>query len=119
MVDVEPGRERIRIKMPDGRDITLSVDESVFSAMGQALDKLVDIEVEEEFDGATPIQRVIRDLALVPPPEESPPPKSIEELEREQRIPKRPDYVALASGVWRTKEELDEFERYLRELRRA
>jgi hypothetical protein len=41
-------------------------------------------------------------------------------LEREQGLAGvRPDYVALASDVWRTKAELLEFQRHVRAIRRA
>ena len=48
------------------------------------------------------------------------PPKSIAELEREQGLAGvRPDYVALASAVWRTRAELREFQKHVRAIRRA
>lgn len=47
-----------------------------------------------------------------------PPPKSVEELAREQGVlGKHPDYVALATGVWPTKADLEAFEKHLREIR--
>jgi hypothetical protein len=47
-----------------------------------------------------------------------PPPKSVEELAREQGVlGKHPDYVALATGVWPTKADIVAFEKHLREIR--
>lgn len=99
MVDVEPGRERLRVKLPDGRDMTLDVDADLASKMSDALDRVVDIEVEEEIEAGTPARRVVHDLAIVPlRPVTDRPSISIEELEREQGLPaERPDYVALPS----------------------
>lgn len=121
MVDVEPGRERLRVKLPDGRDMTLEVDADLASKMSDALDRIVDIEVEEELEAGTPARRVVHDLAVVRPrPRTDRTPRSIEALEREQGLPaERPDYAALASAVWRTPEELAEFEEHLREIRHA
>jgi hypothetical protein len=46
--------------------------------------------------------------------------RPIAELVREQRIPsERPDYVALFSKVWHTPEEVTEFQRHIRAIRRA
>ncbi|MGB6836927.1 MAG: hypothetical protein WBF66_04395 [Dehalococcoidia bacterium] len=122
MVDVEPGRERLRVKLPDGRDITLDVQEELTARIAAALDQVVEVQVEEEVEGNIPISRVARDLAVLPTsgPGSDQPPKSISELEREQNMPsERPDYVALASIVWETEEEIAQFEQYVRELRRA
>jgi|CXWL01.1.fsa_nt_gi hypothetical protein len=47
------------------------------------------------------------------------PPKAIEQLARDQGLDgPPPDYVALASAVWRTKDELREFQRHLKAIRR-
>ena len=47
------------------------------------------------------------------------PPKSVEQLEREQGLVGIwPDYGEIASGIWRTKEELREFELMLKSIRR-
>ena len=48
------------------------------------------------------------------------PPKSVDELAREQGLADaRPDYRALATGVWETEEELSDFTAYLKQLRRS
>jgi hypothetical protein len=122
MVDVEPGRQRLRVKLPDGRDVTLEVDEELGGRIAAALDHAVELQVEEEIEGQTPTSRVARDVTVLPSSgsKSDKPTKSIAQLEREQNLPKeRPDYVALASAIWETGAEIAEFERYVRELRRV
>ena len=122
MVDIEPGRQRIRIKLPEGRDVTLEADDRLAAKIGSALDRVVEIEMEEEFEGDTIARRVARAMDVLPSsgPGSDLPPKSIEELEREQDMPpERPDYVSLASAVWKTEKELAEFEAHLQEIRRG
>ena len=122
MADVEPGRQRMRIKLPDGRDVTLEVDEQVAARIVPALDRVVEIEVDEDMEGDITARRVALGLEILPSSGAGSdvPPKSVEELEREQDLPeKRPDYVSLASAIWRTQEELVEFDDHLREMRRA
>jgi hypothetical protein len=82
----------------------------------------VELQVHEEIEGGIPTSRVARDVTILPSsgPKSDKPPKLIAELERQQNLPReRPDYVALASAVWKTGEEIAEFERYVRELRRV
>jgi len=122
MVDVEPGRQRLRIKLPDGRDVTLDVDDEVAAKLGPILDRIIEIEIDEEMEGDVTARRVARGVDILPSsgPGSDLPPKTVEDLEREQELPaKRPDYVALASAIWRTEKELTEFEEHLREIRHA
>lgn len=122
MADVEPGRQRLRIKLPDGRDLTLDVDEGLITQISAALDRVVELSVEEEFEGDVATNRVARGVEILPSsgPGSDRPPKSLEELEREQDLPKeRPDYQALVSAVWETEAEVAEFEEHLREMRPA
>jgi hypothetical protein len=122
MVDVEPGRQRLRVKLPDGRDLTLHADEELISQITAALDQVVEIEVKEELEGGVTTSRVAREVEILPSsgPGSDRPPQSIEELEREQNLPKEPpDYQALASAIWETEAEVAEFEEHLREMRPA
>jgi len=122
MVDVEPGRQRLRVKLPDGRDVTLEIQENLAASLAAALDRAVELQVEEEVEGDTPTSRIARDLTILPSsgPKSDQPPRTIQELEREQNLPRgHPDYVALASAVWETEAEVVEFERYVQEMRRA
>jgi hypothetical protein len=49
------------------------------------------------------------------------PPKTIEQLEREQGLSGKPfpDFIELAFRVWRTKQDVREFERHIRSIRRG
>jgi hypothetical protein len=122
MVDVEPGRQRLRIKLADGRDVTMEADDELVARMSSALDRVVEIEMEEELEGDSVARRVARGMDVLPSsdPGSDVPAKSIEELEREQDMPpERPDYVSLASAVWTTEKELAEFQAYLLEIRQG
>lgn len=122
MVDVEPGRQRLRIKLSDGRDATLDADEELISRIRDALDRIVEIEVEEELEGEIITSRTAQSVKVLPSsgPGSDQPPKSIEELEREQSLPKeRPDYAALASAIWRTEADIEKFEEHVRQIRQA
>lgn len=48
-----------------------------------------------------------------------PPPKSVEELAKEQGIDldAKVDWVALATAVWPTQEDVEDFEQHLRDIR--
>jgi hypothetical protein len=122
MVDVEPGRWRLRLKMPDGRDLTLDATEELAEILKRAVDQLVEIESIEELEGDSISSRTAVDLQVLPSsgPGSAKPPKSVEELAREQGMPAtRPDYVALASNVWTSDDELAEFAEYLHQIRRS
>lgn len=123
MVDVEPGKQRIRLKLPQGQDLTIDVDESSLAAgIKDALDRPVEIDVEEEVLGgvssrpvAKSIHVILSDVARTGIPS-----KSIVALMTEQNLPtETPNYQDLASEVWSTEAELNEFESYLRSNRRA
>ena len=122
MVDVEPGRQRIRIKLPDGRDATLDADEELTSRIRNALDQIVEIVVEEELEGEVTISRIAQGVEVLPSSGQGSdqPPTSFEDLERAQSLPKkRPDYVALASAIWETEAELESFQEHVRQIRQA
>ena len=45
--------------------------------------------------------------------------RTIAQLRRDQGIPKElPDYFELASQIWRTKEEVADFDRFMKTIRR-
>jgi hypothetical protein len=122
MADVEPGRQRLRVKLPDGRDVTLEANEELKGRILAAIDRVVEIEVEEQLEGDVTTNRSLRGIEVLPSAGSGSdqPPQSIEELEREQNMPKeRPDYQALASAIWETEEQVAEFEEHLREMRPA
>ena len=122
MVDVEPGRWRMRLKLPDGRDLTLeAASELATNSLKQAVDRVVEIEGVEELEGDQITARTIASLSLLPSsgPGSSRPPKSVDELAREQGLAdSRPDYPELATAVlgdgW---EQRSDFDEYLRQIR--
>jgi hypothetical protein len=120
MVDVEPGKQRVRLKLTEGRDLTVDFDENrPADEIAAALDRPIEIEVEEEVSGDVPARRIARSLTLLPlASADVAPPKSLAELMAEQHMPEeRPDYTVLASKVWSTEEEFREFEEHLKEIR--
>ncbi|MEX2236958.1 MAG: hypothetical protein WEB00_05410 [Dehalococcoidia bacterium] len=120
MVDVEPGRPRLRVKLPDGRNLTLSVSDEVLDQLPTALDHAVAIEAIDELEGSSVARTTATNITRLPSAGEAivRPPKSIEELAREQQLPaEHPDYVALASAIWTTESELSEFAEYLADSR--
>jgi len=120
MVDVEPGRERLRMKLTDGRDLTLDVEEGISpESVKSALDHAVEVSIEEELGGPTAARPTMTELNVLPPAGRVPQ-RTIVELMVEQGLPaNRPDYQALATAVWSTDEELAEFDEYLREMRQS
>ena len=122
MVDVEPGRWRIRVKLPDGRDLTLDASPELAGVMKQAVDRVVEIDSVEELVGDVVSSRTAVNLQLLPSagPGSARPPKSIEELAAEQGMPaERPDYEALATAVWESEEDLTDFESHLAQIRQT
>lgn len=120
MADVEPGRQRLRVKMPDGRDITVEVEEKLLTRIPEVLDRAVTMEVREESEDEVVTGRVAERLTLLPSSGLGidKPPKTVHELAKEQGMPKdRPDYVALASRIWETTDDVSNFDQHLREIR--
>lgn len=120
MVDVELGRQRVRVKLPDGRDLTVDVTQEALYKVREALDRPVEVDIEEETEGEIPVRRTVFDLTILPSsgPGRDQPPRSIQDLQQEQQLPSEtPDYIALASAIWRTDSELAEFLEHLGEIR--
>lgn len=122
MVDVEPGRQRLRLKMPDGRDVTLEVDEELLQSIPGALDHVVELQVAEQLEGGVVTERTVRGLAVLPStaPGSDQPPKSTEQLAKEQGLPpERPDYVSIASDVWENEDDIVNFDEHVASMRKA
>jgi len=120
MVDVEPGRSRIRLKQPDGHDVTLETDSALADVLKRAVDSAVELEALEELAGDQVTSRRAINLSLLPSAGagSDKPPKTVAELAEEQGlVGLHPDYRSLASEVWDTREHLAEFEEYLRQTR--
>ena len=100
----------------------MDADGELTSRIRKALDPIVEIVVEEEREGDVTIRRIAQSVEVLPSsgPGSDQPPKSIEELEREQNLPKeRPDYAALASAIWETEADIESFEEHVRQIRQA
>jgi hypothetical protein len=122
MVDVEPGRWRIRLKLPDGRDLTLDADGDIASQLKGAVDKAVEIEAIEELEGDQVAARTAVALHLLPTSGQGSdkPPKPIHELAQEQGLADiRPEYERLATLIWQTEADVEEFQRYLQQIRQV
>ena len=122
MVDVEPGRQRLRLKMPDDRDATLDVDEGLLVEIPEALDRVVELEVAEQLEDGAVTGRTVSGLAVLPSsaPGSDEPPKTVVELAKEQGIPpERPDYVSIASSVWEDEDEIASFDQYIASMRKV
>lgn len=115
MVDVELGRQRLRVKLPSGRDSTMDLDPDLRSEATSLLDQPVKAIVKETVRDGSTVRRVVRSVELVELRERGPelPPKDLATLAREQGLLFRPvpDYVARASAVWPTERDVDEFAR--------
>ncbi len=102
--------------------MTLEVEEALVPVIHDSLDRVVEIDMEEEMEGSASVRKVARTLTILPSSGASSdlPPKTIAQLEKEQAMPsKRPDYVELATEIWATPGQLSEFQEYIRESRKA
>ena len=108
----------IRVKLGDGSESTMAADDAVrhktFDLVGQQVELGV---CETVADGAV-VDRIVDAVRPLDPGEcgIETPPKSIDELAREQGVDRRPraDYFEILSGLWETEEEADAFRREIR-----
>jgi hypothetical protein len=121
MTDVEPGREKMRLKLPDGRDLTLEAGRDVVRAIDGHLDRIVEVDIVESMQGDASARRVVESVRILPSSQEPTdiPPKTLDEIEAELKLPPKPNYLALATGVWRTANEVDAFEKHVSEIRQT
>lgn len=121
MADVEAGRQRLRLKLADDSNIVMSVEEDVRHELPSVLGQLAELHVSEAIVGGAIAERVVGLIRLLEPEERGVelPPKSIDELAREQGLLLRPppDYFALLSGLWETDEEAKAFRQEIHEGR--
>ena len=112
MADVEDGRQRIRLKLADASDVTMRLQDHLSGAMSNVLGQLAELRVSETLVGGTP-ERVVVGVRLLTADERGIdlPPKSIDDLAREQGLLWRehPDYVSILSGLWESEEEAEAF----------
>lgn len=121
MVDIELGRQRLRVKLPDESDLTLDVDEVLLGEIGEAIDQLAELHVSEASVDGRIVERVVGSYILLPARERASlsPPKSLLEIARERGFLLRPppDYRELASAVWETEGEVEDFGEYISTVR--
>ncbi len=120
MADVEPGRERMRLKLSNGRDVTLDVAPDAVHEIKGNLEKLVEVDVVQTMEGDAPSKRMVESARALPDMEEPNdiPPRTLDEIETDLKLPRRVNYEALATAVWRTPEEVEEFMSHVSEIRR-
>lgn len=121
MADVEAGRQRLRLKLADDSNVTMSVEEPLLGELPSVLGQLAELHVSEAIVGESVVERVVGLVRLLEPEERGVelPEKPIDELAREQGLLLRPspDYFALLSDLWETEEEAEAFRQEIREGR--
>ena len=121
MADVEAGRQRLRLKLADDSNVTMSVEEPLLGELPSVLGQLAELHVSEAIVGGSVVERVVGLVRLLEPEERGVelPEKPIDELAREQGLLLRPspDYFALLSDLWETEEEAEAFRQEIREGR--
>ena len=123
MADVEAGRQRVRVKLPRGSDLTMAIDDALTDTMPTVLGELTELSVSETIVGTTVVDRIVDDIRLLPAEERGieRPEKSIHELAMEQGLLLRapPDYFSILSSLWDTEEEAEAFRDDIRRGRSA
>ena len=118
MADVEAGRQRVRVKLADDSDITMSLEKEMINAMPDVLGQLAELSVSEAWVGDTVVERVVGEVRLLAAGEQGidVPPKSINELALEQGLflRPRPDYFEILSHLWESEEEAEAFREEIR-----
>ena len=121
MADVEMGRQRLRIKLPDDSDQTMAIEDDVVDHAAEALGQLAEVHVSEATVDGRVVERVVGHIRLLEASERGVdlPPKSIQQLAQEQGLAMRPtpDYVELLSELWPTESDAEAFREYLRTSR--
>ena len=121
MADVEMGRQRLRIKLPDDSDQTMAIDDNVVDHAAEALGQLAEVHVSEATVDGRVMERVVGHIRLLEASERGVdlPPKSIQQLAQEQGLAMRPtpNYVELLSELWPTESDAEAFREYLRTSR--
>ena len=109
---------QILVGLGDGSALTMSLDTAVVSRVSGVLGRDVELRVRETVVGEAVVDRAVETLRLLDPGEcgIDAPPKSIDELAREQGVDRRPraDYFEILSGLWETEEEADAFRSEIR-----
>ena len=113
MADVEMGRQRVRVKLPGERDLTLDVSEEILDQLPAALGQIVQLQVSEARVGGEVVERVVGSFRILESEERggSTPTRSLTELAREQGLLMRPvpDYSEIVDEMFPTEQDAEEF----------
>lgn len=117
MADVESGRQRLRVKLPDGSDHTMPVDPDHIPELGDVHNRVVELDVSEARIGGEVVERVVGSVRVLESPEagDDRPAQTIDDLARQQGLLMQPvpDYFALASEFLGDENEAERFSDYL------
>lgn len=121
MADVESGRQRLRVKLPDGSDHTLSVDLDLIPELNAVLNRVVELDVSEARIGGEVVERVVGAVRVLEPSEtgNDQPAQSVDDLARQQGLAMQPipDYFALVDALLEDEEEVERFAAHLTSMR--
>ena len=117
------GRQRVRVQVGAGPDVTMSVEGALVDRMRDLLGQHVELCVSETLVDDTVVDRVVSEVRPLNPGEcgVDVPPRSIGALAREQGLHLRPppDYFSVLSGLWESEEEAEAFRDEIRSGRAA
>lgn len=109
MADVEMGRQRLRVRLPNDSDATIEIIPELRDLLLELLDKPVLLRVVERLNKGFIVGRRITAAEVLPRDLSGPekPPHSLTELAAAQGLLHYPvpDYSVLASAVWPTSED--------------
>ena len=112
MVDIEPGRSRLRVVSSDGRHVTAMIDDRLRLEAASALNKLAVVTLSVIHTGLNVGSRQVQSILVIDDSLEQMP--APEALAHKQSIPDDPpDYAALAEEIWPTDEDAAAFRRTL------
>ena len=121
MLDVEQGRERVRIKLPSQLDATMNTGTELRGRLDDVLDQPVKATVQEIREDGRVVDRRVLEIERLELNDVGPdrPPRSVVELAALRGLtPGRPPpYVRLAEGVWPEDTDIDDFDAYWQDLR--
>lgn len=123
MADVETGRLRLRIKLPNDSDVTIETVPELRDSLPELLDQPVLLTVTEQLRDGIVVSRTVSEARVLPLglAGAEHPPHSLAELALAQGLIDQPapDYVALASATWPQLEDVEQSLGITKRLRKA
>ena len=117
------GRQRVRVQVGAGPDVTMSVEGALVDRMRDLLGQHVELCVSETLVDDSVVDRVVDEVRRLNPGEcgVDVPPRSIDALACEQGLHLRPppDYPSILSGLWESEAEAEAFREEIRSGRAA